>query len=41
MRDLLDNSARVRTMSTEDAFTCLLVQQSSGKIAAPVPDGVL
>jgi hypothetical protein len=25
-------------MATEDAYTCLLAQQSSGKIAASVPD---
>ncbi len=38
MRDLLDNAAQVRTMVTEDAYTCLLAQQSSGKIAVSAPD---
>ena len=37
-RDLLDNAAQVCTMATEDTYTCLLAQQSSGKIAAYAPD---
>ena len=40
-RDLLDNAARVRTMATEDALTCLLAQQSSGKVAVSAPDDSL
>ena len=37
-RDLLDNAARVRTMATKEAYTCLLAQQSSGKIAVSASD---
>ena len=33
-RSLLDNSARVRSTAVEDAYECLLSQQSNGKIAA-------
>jgi len=35
--DLLDHATRVCAMLTEDAYTCLLAQQSSGKIAASAP----
>jgi hypothetical protein len=31
---LLDNAARVPSTATEDAYECLLAQQSDGKIAA-------
>ncbi len=39
--DLPDNAAQVRTMVTEDAYTCLMAQQSSRKIAVSAPYGDL
>ena len=37
-RSLLDNASRVRSTTTEDAYECLLAQQSDGKIAAVARD---
>ena len=35
---LLDNAARVHSTALEDAYECLLAQQSDGKIAAGAQD---